>query len=319
MICSISIMRCIISDMKYLKEVIHSPKRFEQWHLSPSILEVYPFRLAMVRHGGYGLHDIDFYVERISSRGFSAVVITLSGRGRFTMEDETSFLVHPGDVFVSSASGQGHREETEGPEPWEQLWLLFSDNSGIIPDSIDDYDVFQIDSKRETSFIRELVRNIIDEDLYEGSTSLKSIELSAELLLLIIQRAIRPAGNTESRLHHSQLAALWSEVAKDMSEPWKVEDLAKMMNCSRSQLTRICNDIYHKSPGQKIREMKMENAKILLSGSSVLIHEVAEAVGFSSLSLFSSSFSSYTGMGPREFRKMKMEEEHSMNRNPGNA
>ena len=95
MICSISIMRCIISDMKYLKEVIHSPKRFEQWHLSPSILEVYPFRLAMVRHGGYGLHDIDFYVERISSRGFSAVVITLSGRGRFTMEDGTSFLVHP--------------------------------------------------------------------------------------------------------------------------------------------------------------------------------------------------------------------------------
>ena len=163
------------------------------------------------------------------------------------------------------------------------------------------------------------MRNIIDEDLYEGSTSLKSIELSAELLLLIIQRAIRPAGNTESRLHHSQLAALWSEVAKDMSEPWKVEDLAKMMNCSRSQLTRICNDIYHKSPGQKIREMKMENAKILLSGSSVPIHEVAEAVGFSSLSLFSSSFSSYTGMGPREFRKMKMEEEHSMNRNPGNA
>lgn len=299
-------------DMKYLKEIIYSPQRYEQWHLSPRVLDVYPFRLAKARHGGYGLHDIDFYVERIACRGFSAVVITLSGRGRFTMEDGSSFLAVPGDVFVSSPSGQGHREETEGPEPWEQLWLLFSEGSAIIPDTIEDYGVFQIDAKRETAFIRELVRNILDEDLYEGSTSFKSIELSAELLLLIIQRAIRPAGNMESRLHHSQLALLWSEVAKDMKAPWRVEDLARMMNCSRSQLTRICNEIYHKSPGQKIRELKMENAKILLSGSSVPIHEVAEAVGFSSLSLFSSSFASYTGMGPREFRKMKAEEETSM-------
>ena len=260
--------------MKYLKEIIYSPQRYEQWHLSPRVLDVYPFRLAKARHGGYGLHDIDFYVERIACRGFSAVVITLSGRGRFTMEDGSSFLAVPGDVFVSSPSGQGHREETEGPEPWEQLWLLFSEGSAIIPDTIEDYGVFQI--------------------------------------LLIIQRAIRPAGNMENRLHHSQLALLWSEVAKDMKAPWRVEDLARIMNCSRSQLTRICNEIYHKSPGQKIRELKMENAKILLSGSSVPIHEVAEAVGFSSLSLFSSSFASYTGMGPREFRKMKAEEETSM-------
>ena len=283
----------ILPDMKYLKEIIHSPKRFEQWHLSPRILDVYPFHLAKARHGGYGLHDVDFYVERISSRGFSAVIITLSGNGRFTMEDGTSFLVGPGDVFVSSSSGQGHREETEGPEPWEQFWVLFSESSAIIPDTIDDYDVFQIDTKRETSFVRELVRNIIDEEMYEGSTSFKAIELSAELLLLIIQRAIRPAGNTESRMHHSQLAALWSEVAKDLKAPWPVEELSRMMNCSRSQFTRICNDIYHKSPGQKVREMKMENAKILLSGSSVPVREVAEAVGFSSLSLFSSSFASF--------------------------
>lgn len=295
--------------MKYLKEVIHSPERFEQWHLSSRVLDCYPFRLAKARHGGYGHHDTDFYVERISSRGFSAVVITLSGKGRFTMEDGTSFIVFPGDVFVSSPSGQGHREETEGPEPWEQLWILFSDSSAIIPDTILDYSVFQIDAKKETSFVRELVRNIIDEDLYEGSTSFKAIELSAELLLLIIQRAVCQSGNMESRIHHSQLVSVWSEVAKDLKALWKVEDLAKMMNCSRSQLTRICNAIYHKPPGQKVREMKMENAKIMLSGSSVPIHEVAEAVGFSSLSLFSSSFTAYTGMGPREFRKMKMEEE----------
>ena len=166
----------------------------------------------------------------------------------------------------------------------------------------------QYSAFREFGNLKSAV-NIIDEEMYEGSTSFKAIELSAELLLLIIQRAIRPAGNTESRMHHSQLAALWSEVAKDLKAPWHVEELARMMNCSRSQFTRICNAIYHKSPGQKIREMKMENAKILLSGSSVPVREVAEAVGFSSLSLFSSSFASYTGMGPREFRKMKMVEE----------
>lgn len=295
--------------MKYSKEIIHSPKRFEQWHLSSRILDVYPFRLVMARHGGYGSHDVDFYVERISSRGFSALVITLSGRGRFIMEDDTTFITGPGDVFVSSPSGQGHREETVGPEPWEQLWLLFSEGSSLIPDTIEDYSIFQIDSKRETLLVRELIKNIIEEDLYEGSTSLKSIELSAELLTLIIHRAIRPTGSLDSQIHHSQLADLWSKVAKNMGEAWKVEDLARIMNCSRSQLTRICNNLYHKSPGQKVREMKMEHAKILLTGSSVPIHEIAEAVGFSSLSRFSSSFTAYTGTGPREFRKRKRDEE----------
>ena len=291
--------------MKLLKEIIHSQERFEQWHLSARVLETYPFRLAMIRHGGYGCHDTDFYVERIASRGFSALVITLAGKGRFTMEDGSSFTVHTGDIFVSSPTGQGHREETEGPEPWEQLWLLFSRNSSAIPDTIEDYDVFQIDAEKETPLIRELIKNIIDEDLYEGSTSLKSIELSAELLLLILHRAIRPMGNSGIRAHHSQLAALWGDVAIDMKKPWKVEELAAMMNCSRSQLTRICHELYHMSPGQKVREMKMEHAKILLAESSAPIHEIAESVGFSSLSLFSSSFTAYTGTGPREFRKRK--------------
>ena len=295
--------------MIYKREHINPGTDSEQWYISSRAAEAYPFASVLFKEGGYCILDKDFWIERPKAKGYSTMIISLSGQGKFIQEDGTEFLIGEGEAFISSPESQGHREETEGPEPWEQFWVLFSESSAIIPDTIDDYDVFQIDTKRETSFVRELVRNIIDEEMYEGSTSFKAIELSAELLLLIIQRAIRPAGNTESRMHHSQLAALWSEVAKDLKAPWPVEELARMMNCSRSQFTRICNDIYHKSPGQKVREMKMENAKILLSGSSVPVREVAEAVGFSSLSLFSSSFASYTGMGPREFRKMKMVEE----------
>ena len=67
--------------MQFRKEIIHSVTSLERWHLSGRIVEAYPFAQALLKQGGYGHHDVGFWVERPKRRGFSVIVITLSGRG----------------------------------------------------------------------------------------------------------------------------------------------------------------------------------------------------------------------------------------------
>ena len=61
--------------MLYSREIVHSPERFEQWHLTHTILRSQSFEMLQIRQGGYGVHDIDFWVERPAGKGFSVAVL----------------------------------------------------------------------------------------------------------------------------------------------------------------------------------------------------------------------------------------------------
>lgn len=286
--------------MLYLREIVHSPKRFEQWHLSPSILKSTEFSMMDIKQGGYGILDTDFWVERISKKGFTIVILTFSGKGRFLFEDGKELIVEPGDAFISGPSGQGHREETLGPEPFEHIWLMLSPSSSLLPFPSFDYKTIKFDS---SVLMRELIKNIIKEDLSGSGQDSTAFDLSSRLFIHTLRRILGEIRDGAERSHKAQMTDLWNTVSQHLENPWTVEELGRIMNCSRSHLTRLCREYYGKSPGEKVREMKMEYAKILLSTSTSTIHEIGEAVGFSSSALFSASFSSYEGISPREYRK----------------
>ena len=290
--------------MQFRKEIIHSVTSLERWHLSGRIVEAYPFSQALLKQGGYGHHDVGFWVERPKRRGFSVIVITLSGRGRFTLEDGTVFEVGEGEIFVSSPNGQGHREETVGPEPWEQLWLTFYASSSILASEEFDWKVYRM---QEVSLYRELASCILREDLHCTSDSSETIELAERLLLQLLRRLFSSGESEEKARVRSRMESLWNEISGSLDQEWNVSRLCSAMNCSRAQLTRICHEIYGVSPGWKIREMRMERAKQMLSSSSSSIVDIAESVGYSSPTLFSSSFSAYAGESPREYRKKRQQ------------
>ena len=270
--------------MQFRKEIIHSVTSLERWHLSGRIVEAYPFAQALLKQGGYGHHDVGFWVERPKRRGFSVIVITL--------------------FFVSSPNGQGHREETVGPEPWEHLWLTFYASSSILASEEFDWKVYRM---QEVSLYRELASCILREDLHCTSDSSETIELAERLLLQLLRRLFSSGESEEKARVRSRMESLWNEISGSLDQEWNVSRLCSAMNCSRAQLTRICHEIYGVSPGWKIREMRMERAKQMLSSSSSSIVDIAESVGYSSPTLFSSSFSAYAGESPREYRKKRQQ------------
>jgi len=52
-----------------------------------------------------------------------------------------------------------------------------------------------------------------------------------------------------------------------------------------------------------ISEYRIEQAKILLRKSELLVSDVAEEVGFDNFTYFSTLFKKYTGMTPNQYRK----------------
>ena len=80
-----------------------------------------------------------------------------------------------------------------------------------------------------------------------------------------------------------------------------VEMLSAKVGMSRVHLHRKLKELTFQSPHSFIRSVRMKQAATLLSQKKLSVSDVAYAVGFSTLSHFSSSFHEFYGMTPKEF------------------
>lgn len=82
---------------------------------------------------------------------------------------------------------------------------------------------------------------------------------------------------------------------------FSVETLSNEVGISRVHLNRKLKELVDTSPSALIRSIRLKQAAFLLIQSNVTVAEVAYAVGFSSPAYFSSNFSQFFGMTPKEF------------------
>lgn len=91
-------------------------------------------------------------------------------------------------------------------------------------------------------------------------------------------------------------------IHKNMSDPeFSVESLSQEVGISRVHLNRKLKELIDTSPSSLIKSVRLKQAAFLLAQSNVTVAEVAYTVGFSSPAYFSSNFSQYFGMTPKEF------------------
>ena len=81
------------------------------------------------------------------------------------------------------------------------------------------------------------------------------------------------------------------------------ETLEKIAMMSGTKLKKLFKEKYHSSITEYTQRKRMNMAENLLLNSSLKIGDIAEAVGYSSHSKFSTCFKKYKGMYPREMKK----------------
>lgn len=88
---------------------------------------------------------------------------------------------------------------------------------------------------------------------------------------------------------------------------YSVDELAENLNISRSQLYNKIHSALRLSPKTLIRNIRLEEAKLLLESGNLNVSEVSDKVGFNSPTYFNKCFHDYFGYAPGEIHKIKSE------------
>lgn len=99
--------------------------------------------------------------------------------------------------------------------------------------------------------------------------------------------------------------------AKHYRSDVTAEDLADLLHVSVRQMTRIMQEAYQMSFKQKLIETRMESAKDLLKNTELSVKDIAQQVGYISVSNFNLNFKQKNGCTPGEYRCAHQENTNS--------
>jgi signal transduction histidine kinase/DNA-binding response OmpR family regulator len=115
------------------------------------------------------------------------------------------------------------------------------------------------------------------------------------------QVILKPSEIALNSLDEKFLTAVMQAIEKNMGEEdFGVEELAKQVTMSRSQLHRKLVALTNQSPSEVLRNTRLLRAKELLKKKSATPSEVAFKVGFNSHTYFSKCFKEEFGISPGE-------------------
>jgi AraC-like DNA-binding protein len=130
------------------------------------------------------------------------------------------------------------------------------------------------------------------------------------LLLARLAEAIAlwPTGNAAAD-HHAgrhgddpQLAPAVRLIEARPADPPSVEELAEAANLSPRHFARRFKKVFGATPHDMVTACRLQQARQLLLSRRLLVHQVADQLGFSSVATFSRWFSHEAGISPSQYQ-----------------
>lgn len=102
------------------------------------------------------------------------------------------------------------------------------------------------------------------------------------------------------------LGARWRRLESHLrhSGDWHMstDQMARWMGCSRSTLHRACLEATGQAPAARLRALRHDLARQLLTSTAYTVTAIAERLGYGRLPEFSREFRRYAGMTPSQYR-----------------
>jgi len=177
-------------------------------------------------------------------------------------------------------------------------------------------DLFEIDRKRFTcsggTAALDMMLNRISQQLGHD----KAIKVSESLLHARIRNPDdhqRMALSSRLRSQHPALLRIVQAMEKNLEEPLRLDEIAKIGGISRRQLERLFRNVLNDTPTGYYLKLRLNRARHLLEQTSMSILDVSLACGFVSAPYFSRAYRGLFGRSPREDRRFL----HSSNERTG--
>lgn len=112
--------------------------------------------------------------------------------------------------------------------------------------------------------------------------------------------AEEPLGQLQNKTHIRQIAGYMFD---HLAEPLQIEELARMLGYSRTHFSGLFKQVMGVCPKEYLCQLRIEQAKDLLRGTTMSIEDVARAIGHSDdLAFFYRFFKQRVGLCPGAYR-----------------
>jgi AraC family transcriptional regulator len=114
--------------------------------------------------------------------------------------------------------------------------------------------------------------------------------------------AIRPATRNEI---YRRVSRARDYLHGNLSQEVQLEDMASIACMSRYHFLRAFRQTFRRTPYQYLKELRMEKARKMLSGTDLPVSSIGFSLGYQNLSSFSRVFRQCEGVAPAIFRQMQ--------------
>ncbi|WP_422082646.1 AraC family transcriptional regulator [Ulvibacterium sp.] len=135
--------------------------------------------------------------------------------------------------------------------------------------------------------------------------SLVEIKFRELLFNIILNPRNRPLAKYLSSLLETEKTDLEYTMLKNFQHNLSLDEFARLCGRSLSTFKRDFNEHFHETPGNWIKNKRLECAKALLTRSSLTINEICYESGFKNPSHFNKTFKEKYKLPPQQFRAAK--------------
>lgn len=121
-----------------------------------------------------------------------------------------------------------------------------------------------------------------------------------QLLTLTKRRIDAQASDSQNRM--KDLILVIEDMKTNYAEEKDIAEYAKLCNISASRFTHLFTNMVGESPYKFLLNIRMTEAKYLLTETSIQIADIAKNVGYDDPYYFSRIFKKYTGQSPSTYR-----------------
>ncbi len=263
----------------------------------------------------YGVHEGEMYVH--SHDGFSELVIVMEGSADHIVCGESQ-RIRKGDVFVISNDIEHGYKNAENFHICNIMFdpSFFFKNGIDLTKSAGFQALFVLEPRytRERFFknrlrlsiddfmkVYKIIENIYRE-YYLRNDGRKTIIICDFLHLCVKLSRLYSFDSLGADENIINLAKAVTYIEKHYNEKIKISFLADLSNYSERQFIRVFKDAFNCTPSDYVMNIRIKNAKHLLSASNYSITEIAFRCGFGDSNYFSRVFKKDVGVSPTRYR-----------------
>ncbi|MBF9014184.1 MULTISPECIES: AraC family transcriptional regulator [unclassified Oceanispirochaeta] len=232
-----------------------------------------------------------------------ALVYICEGSGSFESNETAEVNVKAGDCFFLFP-GVSHFYGPPGQTIWKEIWVLFRGNLAeymLKENTLNpSFPVTSLHATRRSEFQRNLESLV---ELYRNKANEFRLRSTALLYNCLLQSTLPldspPPISGDSILLDEMKLILRRHMGSSRKIPGYFHNSRYSYNTLRMEFQRLTGE----SPGQYLRELRMQHAEEQLLWSGLSITDICMGLGFTDSRYFSRAFKKHAGSSPREFRQ----------------